>query len=310
LPRRCGAVAQIKKDGKSGLKNPVEWLADQTLFPEDVRILLNPMSAFFSALLFFLVAASTARSEGPPEKKGLPFPGETLAISNRQGFLISAGSVATSGPKPWVWYAPTLSGLPGASERWMFERFLAAGIVIAGIDVGESYGSPEGRQRFSELHKELTSKRGYATRPVLLARSRGGLMTLGWAVENPDKVAAWAGIYPVSNIKSYPGVQRAAPSFQLSEWELTAQMLQHNPVDRLEALAKAGVPLFAIHGDSDKVVPLELNSGLLRERYQALNGSMELVVPPGQGHNMWTGFFECEALVDFVKKHALAKPDR
>jgi pimeloyl-ACP methyl ester carboxylesterase len=135
-------------------------------------------------------------------------------------------------------------------------------------------------------------------------------MTLGWAVENPDKVAAWAGIYPVSNIKSYPGIQRAAPSFQLTEGELTAQMLQHNPVDRLEALAKAGVPLFAIHGDSDKVVPLELNSGLLRERYQALNGSMELVVPPGQGHNMWTGFFECEALVDFVKKHALAKPDR
>jgi hypothetical protein len=31
---------------------------------------------------------------------------------------------------------------------------------------------------------------------------------------------------------------------------------------------------------------------------------MDLVVPKGQGHNMWRGFFECQALVDFVIKHA------
>ena len=30
-----------------------------------------------------------------------------------------------------MWYAPTLSGLPEARERWMFERFLAAGIAVA-----------------------------------------------------------------------------------------------------------------------------------------------------------------------------------
>jgi pimeloyl-ACP methyl ester carboxylesterase len=268
------------------------------------------MNFFRSSLLFLLFLAGTGLSEVTPEKKGLPFPGETLAISNRQAFLIPAGSAAASGPKPWVWYAPTLPGLPGGSERWMFERLLAAGIAIAGIDVGESYGSPEGRQGFSELYLELTKNRGYATKPVLLARSRGGLMTLGWAVENPDKVAAWAGIYPVSNIASYPGIQRAAPSFKLTGAELTAQIVRHNPVDRLEALAKAGVPLFAIHGDSDKVVPLELNSGLLRERYQALSGAMELVVPPGQGHNMWSGFFECEALVAFVIKHVRPEPVR
>jgi len=31
---------------------------------------------------------------------------------------------------------------------------------------------------------------------------------------------------------------------------------------------------------------------------------MELIVPPGQGHNMWEGFFQCQELVDFVLKHA------
>jgi hypothetical protein len=268
------------------------------------------MKPVFLSLFFSLAACVTVFSEGPPEKKGLPFPGETLSIAQRQAFLIPSQAAPTSGPKPWVWYAPTLPNLPGGSERWMFEKLLAAGIAIAGIDVGESYGSPEGRQGFSQLYTELTQNRGYSTKPALLARSRGGLMTLGWAVENPQKVAAWAGIYPVSNITSYPGIQRAAPSYKLTEAELAAQLPRHNPVDRLDALAKAGVPLFAIHGDSDKLVPLDPNSGLLKERYTALNGSMELLIPPGQGHNMWPGFFECEELVAFLKKHVLGSSDR
>ena len=42
------------------------------------------------------------------------------------------------------------------------------------------------------------------------------------------------------------------------------------------------------------------NSGEMRKRYEALGGPMQLVVPPGQGHNMWPGFFQCQELVDFV----------
>ena len=34
---------------------------------------------------------------------------------------------------------------------------------VAGIDIGESYGSPKGRQLFTAFHKELTEKRGFAT---------------------------------------------------------------------------------------------------------------------------------------------------
>jgi len=67
------------------------------------------------------------------------------------------------------------------------------------------------------------------------------------------------------------------------------------------------VPLFAIHGDKDTTVPLETNSGLLKERYAKLGGTMQLVVPPGQCHIMWKGFFQSQDLVDFVKAHAKAK---
>ena len=186
----------------------------------------------------------------------------------------------------------------------MFEQFLAAGIAIAGIDVGESYGSPRGRKGFDALHDELTQRRGYAARPVLLGRSRGALMTLSWATENPTKVAAFAGIYPVCNLASYPGLDRAAGAYEMTADQLATRLGEHNPVDRLAPLAAAGVPLFAIHGDVDKIVPLEANSGLLRQRYAALGGTMELIIPVGQGHNLWRGYFECAELVAFVKQHA------
>lgn len=255
-------------------------------------------------LLLIAPLACTRAADAERNAKSLPLPGEVFEVGGRTAFLIPAPSSAANPSRPWVWYAPTLARYPGAEERWMFEQFLAAGIAIAGIDVGESYGSPAGRAHFTLLYAELTGRRGYSARPVLLGRSRGGLMTLAWAAENPDRVGGFAGIYPVCNLASYPGVAKAAGAFGLAAAELEARLAEHNPVDRLAALAVRRVPLFAIHGDVDRIVPLEVNSGLLRERYRALGGPMELIVPAGQGHSMWPGFFQSEALVAFVKAHA------
>lgn len=254
------------------------------------------------ALLAVFLLTHLQAAEPTPPKKTLPLPGEVFSVSNHTAFLIPAKTTAAS--KPWVWYAPTLPNLPEKSEQWMFEKFLAAGISIAGIDVGESYGSPAGRALYTALHAELTGARGYSPKPVLLGRSRGGLMLLCWAADNPDKVAAFAGIYPVCNIASYPGVAKAAGAYAMKPDELQAHLAEHNPIDRLAPLAKAAVPLFMIHGDSDKLVPLDANSGIVKDRYTALGGSVQLIIPPGQGHNMWPGFFQCEELVAFVKSKA------
>jgi hypothetical protein len=92
------------------------------------------------------VAQSTpaaARPAADPPAKPLPLPGEVFTVQGRTAFLIPAQTVAAGKAKPWVWYAPTLPGLPGEAEKWMFEQFTEAGIAIAGIDVGESYGSPD-----------------------------------------------------------------------------------------------------------------------------------------------------------------------
>lgn len=255
-------------------------------------------------LLWFCgMGAAVVLAQSPGPEKQLPMTGETFVVGGRPAFLISGRVGLPRSGKSWVWYAPTLPGLPGAEERWMFRQFQDAGIAIAGIDAGESYGSPAGNRVFDDLHAEMV-KRGYSAKPVLLGRSRGGLMTLSWAAMHPERVSAFAGIYPVCSLSSYPGLQRASGAFGISAEELGERLAEFNPVDRLGPLAKAGVPMFAIHGDVDAVVPLEANSGLAADRYRVAGGEFQLVVPRGQGHNMWSGFFECQELVDFVLRHA------
>ena len=239
--------------------------------------------------------------------KTLILPGESFLVEGRPAFILWPPEEKRQKPQPWIMYAPTLPGLPDSHEKWMHEQFVDAGVAVAGIDIGEAYGNPAGQKHFSALYRELIEKRGFATKPCLLGRSRGGLWVSSWAIANTDKVAGIAGIYPVFDLRTYPGLSRAAPAYELKSEELEAALKQHNPIAGVDVLAKAKVPVFIIHGDVDKVVPLAANSGLIAERYQAAGGQMELVIAKGQGHNMWRGFFECQELVDFVIGHALAK---
>lgn len=241
---------------------------------------------------------SSARGDEP--SKELPMPGEVFRVEGQTAFLILPEGPKATDAMPWVWYAPTLPGLPGTEERWMFERFLKAGIAVAGIDVGESFGSPEGRARYTSFYETLVQKWGLSPRPCLLARSRGGLMLYNWAVEHPESVACIAGIYPVCDLRSYPGLDRASAAYGMTPEELAERLPMHNPVDRVESLAKAGVPIFHLHGDADTVVPIEANSAALAQRYREFGGAMTLRVVEGGGHTMWPGWFQSPELVEFV----------
>jgi pimeloyl-ACP methyl ester carboxylesterase len=82
--------------------------------------------------------------------------------------------------------------------------------------------------------------------------------------------------------------------------ELVARLKEFNPIDNLAGLAANKVPMFAVHGDSDVVVPYDLNTQLLKERYEAAGGSFSVKIVPGEGHKVGPSFFECRELVEFV----------
>lgn len=256
-----------------------------------------------------LAADETASNEQADKPiKDLILPGESFLVEDRPAFVLLPPEDKQTTPQPWIMYAPTLPGLPDEAEKWMHEQFLAAGIAVAGIDVGEAYGSPEGRRLFTSLHEELTKNRGYAHQPCLLGRSRGGLLVTSWACDHPEWVAGIAGIYPVFDVRTYPGLANAAPAFGLTPQEFEAKLAETNPIERVDILAESKVPAFIIHGDDDKVVPLEENSARFVARYKAADAqdAVTLIVAEGQGHNYWEGFFHCQELVDFAIARAKA----
>jgi len=234
--------------------------------------------------------------------KELILPGESFVIAGRPAFILTPAGDKRRTPQPWIFYAPTLPPYPDSHEKWMHEQFLAAGVAVAGIDVGEAYGGPRSRRLFTEFYRELTERRGFATRPCLLGRSRGGLWVTSWAAENPDKVAGIAGIYPVFDLRTYPGLDKAAPAYDLTPGQLEPRLLELNPIERVGVLARRRVPAFLIHGDEDRVVPLKENSAEFAARYRAAGAAdaVTLIVVQGQGHNFWEGFFRCRELVDFA----------
>ena len=249
-------------------------------------------------------AAVSVRADEPakPPVKALILPGEAFLVADRPSFILLPKEELRKRPQPWVFYAPTLAGLPDDHEKWMHEKFLEAGVAVAGIDVGEGYGSPKSRDLFTAFYKELVEKRGYAAKPCMLGRSRGGLWVTGWSTENPDKVSGIAGIYPVFDFRTYPGLATAAAAYGLTEQELAAKLTEYNPIERVGALAKAKIPALFIHGDEDTVVPLKENSAEFAARYKAAGAedAVTLIVAKGQGHNYWQGFFRCQELIDFA----------
>jgi len=217
----------------------------------------------------------------------LNLPGERLEVAGRPAFLLLPPEELRQSPQPWVLYAPTLPAYPDHHERWMHEQFLAAGVAVAGIDAGEAYGSPRGQALMSALYEELTTRRQFAAQPCLLGRSRGGLWVSNWAIAHPQRVAGIAGIYPVFDLRSYPGLDRAAPAYAMTPAELEAALAEHNPIAKIERLALAKIPVCIIHGDQDAVVPLEANSAALATRYRDRGAAdaVELMVAVGQGHS-------------------------
>lgn len=264
------------------------------------------MSSLATVFLLPLLAA-TALAADPPAKQ-LPLPGELFMVVGRPAFVMLPPEEKRTKPQPWIMYAPTLPPYPDQAEKWMHEKFLDAGIAVAGIDIGEAYGSPKGREHFDALYDELTKNRGFAAKCCVLGRSRGGLWVTSWASEHPERISGLAGIYPVFDFRTYPGLARAAPAYGLKPEELDAKADELNPINRVPKLAKAKIPVFIIHGDDDKVVPLKENSATLLEHYKTAGAEdqMKLVVAKGQGHNFWEGFFKCQELVDFAIERAKA----
>lgn len=227
------------------------------------------------------------------------------------GFIIRPRGAVHS-ERRWLWVSNLFLAVRwetnGVVHQFTVEQALNRGFHVLGLDVGTSLGSPAGAELYDRFHKLVVEKYKLNKRACLLGHSNGGLITLGFAFRHPESVERILGIFPATDFRSWPGVERvtgegritpAGLAYDLDSPMLLARIHEFNPIDNLEPLAKASIPLYHIHGTADEIVPLQSNSEELARRYRALGGQIQLEII-SHGKHGGTEFFTSQAAADFI----------
>jgi pimeloyl-ACP methyl ester carboxylesterase len=129
-------------------------------------------------------------------------------------------------------------------------------------------------QQWNAVYKLLTDA-GLAKKPVLEGAGGAAGEAYAWAAENPDKVSC---VYAENPI-------------------LRSHVTKAQPLDRLDALAKAGVPILHVCGSRDPW--LDSQTRVLEKRYKELGGAVTVIVEDGKGH-FPTAPRDVKPVVDFI----------
>lgn len=199
---------------------------------------------------------------------------------------------------PWIW-RPAFFNAFASVDRALLKK----GFHIVYYDVTHLYGSPRAVSLGTDFYKNMVTNYGLSEKVTLEGFSRGGLFAFNWAAKNPEKVACIYVDAPVCDVFVWPGRERADLwNDLLKEWETTDAAMANfkgNPIDNLAPIAAANIPIFAVCGDSDQSVPYEKNMKIVRDRYKALGGPVEVIVKENCGHHPHS-LDNPEPVVDFI----------
>ncbi|MDR2980671.1 MAG: alpha/beta fold hydrolase [Puniceicoccales bacterium] len=259
--------------------------------------------------------ADDSSNRGNPTRKTIP--NEKRAISQWNGFAREDFSVdgrkcllvrpqTTAAGSPWIWRTEFFGHEPQADIA-----LLKKGFHVAYIDVQNLYGAPGALDAMQAFHKYLVETEKLSKKPVLEGFSRGGLFALNWAARYPDHVSALYLDAPVCDFKSWPGGQGSSKAKSADDWkrllsayrmtEAEALAYKGNPVDNLAPLAKAKIPIIAVIGEADDIVPPSENINLLESRYKTLGGPIQVIRKPGVNHHPHS-LKDPSPIVDFILK--------
>ncbi|MEZ6040378.1 MAG: endonuclease/exonuclease/phosphatase family protein [Planctomycetaceae bacterium] len=232
----------------------------------------------------------------------------------RSEFEVDGRPVIVVAPKteaegrPWVWHGEFFGHKPAPDIE-----LLHRGFHIVYMRVPDMLGAPKAVEHWNALYAELTGRYGFAKKAALVGLSRGGLYCYNWAIANPDRVACIYADAAVCDFKSWPGGKGTGKGSP-RDWKLVMDVYgfsseqealdyRGNPVDQLKPLAEAGVPLLHVYGDADDVVPWDENTGIVAERYRAMNGDITLIAKPGVNHHPH-GLDDPTPIVEFIERHS------
>lgn len=171
--------------------------------------------------------------------------------------------------RDWIWRARFWGHEPQCDLA-----LLDHGFHLAYIDVAGLWGNDTAISRWDDFYKFVVESYMLNPKAVLEGMSRGGLIVYNWASRNAEKVAC---------------IYCDAPLCDISRWQERAieqgRSFPDNPVDNLESIAKAQVPIIHVVGDADTVVHVSKHTDVMKTRLLELGLEMEVIHKPGIGHH-------------------------
>ncbi len=179
--------------------------------------------------------------------------------------------------KPWIWRA--------RFPEWHYQMdsmLVRKGFYVVYLNTDFLFGSPKCVEIWAGFYNYLTTQYSFNKKVALEGVSRGGLYIYNFAKKYPERVSCIYAEGPVCDIKSWPGGKgfgkgdaeswKQLMSAYNFKTEKEALEYADNPIDHLEKLAAAKVPVFHTIGLQDSIVPNEENSYVLINRYIRLGG--------------------------------------
>ncbi len=225
-------------------------------------------------------------------------------LDGNEGFIVLPKVFAEG--RPWVWRAEFFDDFDYADMSLPEESHCRAY-----YRQNDRYGSPNAVEGMRKFQSFVTRMFGLAEKAVIIGISRGGLYAFNYAATYSEQVALLYLDAPVLDIRSWPGGkgegigaerewQECLAAYELTEEESASAGVY--PLDRVEALALARIPIILVAGDADVVVPYAENGAILAKRYRELGGTIVSIVKEGVGHHPHS-LEQPDSIVSFVRKH-------
>lgn len=190
--------------------------------------------------------------------------------------------------KPWIMRIQDF----GDGFHWQInEKLLNSGIYVVAINSYNVYGADYGLNLMDSLYNLVQKRFELSEKCALSGVSRAGLSAYRWTIRHPERVACIYCEGPVLDFKTWPMTWPSSANnwTELKRYygfssDSLAIAYKGNPIDNLESIAKAKIPIRHVISLTDehdtKIVPNDRNT-LKAQRYlKQMGHDMNIVIIP------------------------------
>lgn len=239
------------------------------------------------------------------------FKRHNFELNGYSGFIVEPPNPAPG--LPWCW---CLQWAEAFVPRTPALKLLERGFHHVHLNVFDTCLNKDGVAVLEDFYRMLRGL-GFHPKAALIGMSYGGLFSCRWAAEHPETVGAIYLDAPVCSLDfrltSFPSdtdpvkieerrkdAERIAGLYGTSLEKMAEHPL--SPVNNVQPIADAGIPIYCIRSGQDLSVIPECNIDVFAERLTAAGGNIEVFRRDFYGHHPH-GFDDPQILVDFILKH-------